>query len=199
MPFLVPITDELHTPKFYVFRAVSPRLGVSFATKTMAQCFLKQNKKVLIFDALLGLKNFPIFNKNSKKIPSVLTGQAPLTDLLIQENGIDIIAGIGNQNLTALPPAQQQYIKMCLLQLAKNYDIVIIDMPFHVSEPIWEDLGENLWVISANRNIIVDTLEASKNQPQPHLVLNHQSKDLPLNQLYVFTKSLCPNCQITLL
>ena len=134
-----------------------------------------------------------------KKISLALQGSAPLTELIVQDNGIDIIAGSANQNLTALAPAQQQYIKMCVVQLAKNYDIVMIDMPFHILSPLWEDLGENLWVISPDKNVIISTLAACKNQQQPHLILNHQSKDFPLNQLYVFTKMLCPTCQITLL
>lgn len=199
MPFLVPTIDELKVPKFYIFRAAAPHLGVSSAIKKMAQSFLRQNKKVLIFDALLGLKNFPISNKKQKRIPFVLNGAAPLSELIMQENGIDIIAGVADYNLTALEPSQQQYIKMCLKQLAKNYDTILIDMPFHTLDSIWEDMGENLWIISANKDVIISTLQACQNQPTPHLILSRQNDDFPLNQLYIFTKILCPNAQITIL
>lgn len=197
MPFLVPTSEPPKEPKFYIFRSAAPRLGVSFMVQKMAQSFLSQNKKVLIFDALLGLKNFPATNKNAKKIPLVLQGIAPLTEIITQDKGLDVITGIANQTLTALDTPQQHYIKMCLRQLSKNYDVVLIDMPFHVTDPIWQDLGENLWVVSPEKRIILNTLSACQTWSQPHLLLNTQNKDFSLNQLYPFIKMLKPDCQIT--
>ena len=74
MPFLTPPIDTLKKTQFYVLRSIAPHLGVSFTLQKMAQTFIKQNKKVLIFDTLLGLKNFPLVNKNQDKISAVLAG-----------------------------------------------------------------------------------------------------------------------------
>ena len=199
MPFLVPTTNETKTPKFYIVRGAAPHLGISFTVKKMAQSFLKQNKKVLVFDALLGLKNFPVNNKNAKKIPQVLQKKLALTEIITKECGFDILAGSADQNLTTLSLSEQQYLKLCLVQLAKNYDVILIDMPFQVLTPIWEDLGENLWIISSDKNVIINTLMAGQKKQPLHLIVNQQKAACPLNQLYIFVKSLCPECQITLL
>lgn len=196
MPFLVPAINKSKSPRFYIVRGIAPHLGVTFIVQKMALSFLKQNKKVLIFDSLLGLKNIPSSNKNSAKISLVLNGKAPLSDLIIHDKGLDVISGRANQNLTAISPLQQQQIKESLKQLAKNYDIVLIDMPFQSLDSTWADLGENLWVVSADKEIICNTLTATKNQP-PQLVLNLRENQANLNQIYAFIKILCPDCQIT--
>lgn len=196
MPFLTPPIDPPKKTQFYVLRSIAPHLGVSFTLQKMAQTFIKQNKKVLIFDALLGLKNFPLVNKNQDKIPTVLAGILPLSELIVKEKGVDVITGCSNQNLTALTTYQQQYLKESLKQLATNYDIVLIDMPCQVSLPTWAELGENMWIVSADKEIICNTLAAS--QPNPHLILNLQKDMDTLNQVYAFIKILSPACQITI-
>ena len=196
MPFLIPEQDEFKTPRFYIFRGIAPQLGVSFIVQKQAELFSKQNKKVLIFDALLGLKNFPYPCKNQKKIPMVFNGFLPLTELITKEKNIDIIAGLSDQNLTSISLLQQQYIKESLMQLAQNYDVVLIDMPFHVINTIWTDMGENIWITSSDQNIIRQTLSANKSS-QPHLILNLRENQSNLNQIYAFIKILCPDCQIT--
>ena len=196
MPFLTPPIDTPKKTQFYVLRSIAPHLGVSFTLQKMAQTFVKQNKKVLIFDTLLGLKNFPLVNKNQDKIPTVLAGILPLSELIVKEKGVDVITGCSNQNLTALTTYQQQYLKESLKQLATNYDIVLIDMPCQVSLPTWAELGENMWIVSADKEIICNTLAAS--QPNPHLILNLQKDMDTLNQVYAFIKILSPACQITI-
>ena len=196
MPFLTPPIDTLKKTQFYVLRSIAPHLGVSFTLQKMAQTFIKQNKKVLIFDTLLGLKNFPLVNKNQDKIPTVLAGILPLSELIVKEKGVDVITGCANQNLTALTTYQQQYLKESLKQLATNYDIVLIDMPCQVTLPTWAELGENMWVVSADKEIICNTLASS--QPNPHLILNLQKDMDTLNQVYAFIKILSPACQITI-
>ncbi len=196
MPFLVPTIENKKKTTFYIVRGIAPHLGVSFVVKEMAKSFFQQNKKVLVFDTLLGLKNIPLSNKNQKKITLVCDGTLPLNELIIHEQGIDYITGVSDQNLTALSALQQQFIKANLKQLANNYDIVLIDLPCQVISPIWADMGENLWIVSTNKEMIYKTL-ATAPQQNPHLIFNKRENTAQLNQIYAFAKILRPSCQIT--
>ena len=158
MPFLTTSSPTFCPTKFYIVHEASPHLGTNILIQKMAAVFFKQKKKVLIFDALLGLKNMPINNKNQSKIPAVFKRQLPISELITHEKGIDIISGVSCQNFTALTSCQQQYIKASLQQLAHNYDIVLINVPFQITDSIWDDMGENLWVISEKKEIIRKTL-----------------------------------------
>ena len=168
MPFLTAANSDWQQTQFYVLHETAPHLGINI-TQKMAQCFIKQKKKVLIFDALLGLKNFPAPNKNPNIISLIFKHHAPLSELIFRDKGIDIIAGISHQNLTALSQTEQQSIKNSLKQLALNYDIVLIEIPLHVVNSIWDDLGENLWIVSQDKNLIRKTLSNCTQEAQPNL------------------------------
>ena len=111
MPFLFSKTDPISSTTFYLIRSAISHVGASTLAQKKAFQLAQQGRKVLLFDALLGLKNIPIPNKNSKKILDFFKGLVPLTELIVHYKGIDVIAGSSSQNLNACSPFQQNKVK----------------------------------------------------------------------------------------
>ena len=197
MPFIVSISEQKHHPLFYIIHEASSYAGTHSISIDLAKQSVQSGKKVLLFDALLGLKNINIQNKNRKKIPAVLHGLLPLTELITQHDNIDVITGHAQTNINALPIINQNRLKNDLLLLAQSYDIILIDASSHLTTALFNDLGENIWVTQPNRTDILRTLQKITLAQTPHLFLNIADSDSEFNQLYLFIKTLCPHCKIS--
>ncbi len=196
MPFIQPL--HLDTPKtaFFLLKGVTSHVGISETAHRLAETFTKRDKKVLIFDALLGLENYPTKSQNSDKIQSVLKGLSPLSDIITTDKKIDIIAGTSTQNLNALPPIAQQKIKSDLMLLSHNYDAVIIDCPATIVQPLFTNMGHTLWVTTADLDTLLKTLRAASQETPPQIVLSNIKNDTERNKAHLFIKDLVPKCQI---
>lgn len=197
MPFIASISEKKHQPLFYVIRGASAHANISSVAINLATQFVQSGKKVLLFDALLGLKNINIPNKNRKKIPAVLQGQLPLTELITPYNNIDVITGCAQTNLNALSLINQNRIKNDLLLLAQCYDVILIDVSPHLITSIFNELGETIWVTQPTRDDILRTLKKIPTTQAPHLFLNIADSASEFNQLYLFIKTLSPHCKIS--
>lgn len=196
MPFISSSTISQHQPVFHVFRAVSAHAGTSSVIKKMAKKLKQQGKRVLIFDAALGLKNFPIANKNQNKIPLVFQGQLPLNDLIVTQEQVDIIAGSAGQNLNALPRVAQNKIKDDLITLSTSYDDILIDWPACVIDSVCDGLGSTIWVSTPDKKILLKTLKTIDPHTNSQLVLTQIKNTQQRNDLHLFIKSLVPECKI---
>ena len=197
MPFIQAPKIKQQKTLFYTLTAATAHVGVSFATQKWAEKFTQQNKRVLIFDALLGLQNFPQNNPNQEQIPDVLQGLAPLTNLIISsKQGWDVITGLANQNLQAQSIATQERIKNDLYQLATTYDIVLIDCPAAVTASIFQNLGTHIWVSTPQQQILLKTLRLMALETAPLLILNQVQNETEYGDLCLFVKNLLPKCQI---
>lgn len=196
MPFIQP--HHLDTPKtaFFLLKGVTSHVGISDTAHRLAETFTKRDKKVLIFDALLGLENYPTKSQNSDKIQSVLKGLSPLSDIITTDKKIDIIAGTSTQNLNALPPITQQKIKSDLMLLSHNYDAVIIDCPATIVQPLFTNMEHTLWVTTTDLDTLLKTLRTASQETNPQIVLNNIKNDMERNKAHLFIKDLLPECQI---
>ena len=196
MPFIHPLSVYTPSTTFILLKGVTQHLGVSSIARHLAETYTQQNHKVLIFDALLGLKNYPIKNSNTSKITAVLNGLAPLSDLIVHDKGIDVIAGSSQQNLNAIDPTGQQKIKSDLMKLALNYQVVIIDHPASIIHSLFEEFDNVIYVSTPDPKTLLKTLQMAAKEKAPKLILNNIENDEDRNQAHLFVKNVLPKCQI---
>ena len=196
MPFIQPLHLDTPETSFFMVKGAVQHVGVSRTVACLADTLAKRNKKVLIFDALLGLKNYPVKHAKSDKINAVLQGLIPLTDIISTDKGIDIIAGSSNQNLSAVSPIAQQKIKSDLMKLAQNYQAVIIDCPAAIVHPLFTDIENTLWVTTSDVDTILKTLHQASQEKMPQIVLTGIKNDTERNKAHLFIKNLVSQCQI---
>ncbi len=108
-------------------------VGKTWFSITLSHALAKAGKKVLLFDGDLGLANIDVQLGLMPKrdLNDVIRGRLGL-DKVIQpypEGGFDIIAGrSGQAALSALPSQRLSLLRDQLLDVAHNYDVVILDL-----------------------------------------------------------------------
>lgn len=108
-------------------------VGKTWFSITFAQALAESGKKVLLFDADLGLANVDIQLGLMPEwdLSSFLSGQCTLDQAITHypEGGFDIIAGrSGCGSLSTLTPDKLTFLEDSLKKLAKRYDILIMDL-----------------------------------------------------------------------
>jgi len=107
-------------------------VGKTWLSVTLAHTFARQGQRVLLFDGDIGLANVDIQLglMPDRDLGSVIAGRFSLADAVMpSEAGFDIIAGkSGSASLATLDQAAMTALRDELMQLAKSYDRVIIDL-----------------------------------------------------------------------
>lgn len=107
-------------------------VGKTWLSVTLAHTFARQGQRVLLFDGDIGLANVDIQLglMPDRDLGSVIAGRFSLADAVMpSEAGFDIIAGkSGSASLATLDQAAMTGLRDELMQLAKGYDRVIIDL-----------------------------------------------------------------------
>jgi flagellar biosynthesis protein FlhG len=107
-------------------------VGKTWLSVTLAHSFARQGQRVLLFDGDIGLANVDIQLglMPDRDLGSVIAGRFSLADAVMpSEAGFDIIAGkSGSASLATLDQAAMTSLRDELMQLAKSYDRVIIDL-----------------------------------------------------------------------
>jgi flagellar biosynthesis protein FlhG len=108
-------------------------VGKTWLAITLAQQAAREGKRVLLFDGDLGLANVDIQLglMPAHDLGSVITQGLTLEDVILPcpDGGFDVIAGrSGSGNLSALPPATLEAVLAGLRRLARNYDLVLLDL-----------------------------------------------------------------------
>lgn len=116
-------------------------VGKTFFSSTLAHALSQQGKKVLLFDGDLGLANVDIQLGVMVKrdLKDVIDGTLSLARVVqrFEEGGFDVIAGrSGQASLSSLPLPRLNDIMKQLRALAKNYDVVIIDLGAGVDKTV---------------------------------------------------------------
>lgn len=108
-------------------------VGKTWFSITLSQCLARAGKRSLLFDGDLGLANVDIQLGFTPKndLGAVIGGEVPLAMAAerFPDGGFDIIAGrSGSGTLAQLPSQQLSGLRNDLLELARSYDTVVMDM-----------------------------------------------------------------------
>jgi flagellar biosynthesis protein FlhG len=106
-------------------------VGKTTVSANLAAAYAKQGKKVLVFDADLGLANLDIAVglRPEKNLSHAVRGECPLNEAVAEtEHGFDIVAGgSGVEELVQLKEAELDGLLKQVAEVAEGYDIVIYD------------------------------------------------------------------------
>ncbi len=132
-------------------------VGKTFFSISLTQALAKSGKKVLLFDGDLGLANVDVQLGLMPKrdLNDVIRGRLSLDKVVQNYNGeFDIIAGrSGQASLSALPSQRLMMLRDQLLDLAEQYDAVVIDLGAGVDRTV------RLFSALATRTLLVTTDE----------------------------------------
>jgi len=108
-------------------------VGKTWFSITLAHSLAKEGKRVLLFDGDLGLANIDVQLGLMPKrdLNDVIRGRLALDKVVqrYEEGGFDIVAGrSGQASLAALPSQRLTMLRDQLLEVAHDYDVVIIDL-----------------------------------------------------------------------
>lgn len=108
-------------------------VGKTWFSITLAHSLAQEGKRVLLFDGDLGLANIDVQLGLMPKrdLNDVIRGRLALDKVIehYEEGDFDIIAGrSGQASLAALPSQRLVLLRDQLLEVANEYDIVIIDL-----------------------------------------------------------------------
>lgn len=133
-------------------------VGKTWFSITLSHALAKAGKKVLLFDGDLGLANIDVQLGLMPKrdLNDVIRGRLGL-DKVIQsfpDGGFDIIAGrSGQASLSALPSQRLTMLRDQVLDVANQYDVVILDLGAGVDRTV------RMLSASAVRTLLVTTDE----------------------------------------
>ena len=133
-------------------------VGKTFFSISLSHALARTGKKVLLFDGDLGLANVDVqLGLMAKRdLNDVIRGRLAL-DKVIQTydaGGFDIIAGrSGQASLSALPSQRLASLRDQLLEVAEDYDIVLIDLGAGVDRTV------RMMSASATKTLLVTTDE----------------------------------------
>ncbi len=108
-------------------------VGKTWFSITLSHVLAQSNKKVLLFDADLGLANVDIQLglMPERDLGGVISGRIPLSEAAIsfEEGKFDILAGrSGSGNLATLPDNRLAALGDDLVCLSTSYDFVVMDL-----------------------------------------------------------------------
>lgn len=108
-------------------------VGKTFLSSTLAHALARQGKKVLLFDADLGLANIDIQLGLTprKDLGQVFKKSISLQEAVfhVEETGFDVLAGrSGSGRLSSLPLAEIINIWGSLCAMASDYDFILLDL-----------------------------------------------------------------------
>ena len=133
-------------------------VGKTWFSVTLTHALAKQGKKVLLFDGDLGLANVDVQLGLMPKrdLNDVIRGRLSLDKVIqhYEEGGFDIIAGrSGQASLSALPSQRLALLRDQIIDIANDYDVVVIDLGAGVDRTV------RMMSASAVRTLLVSTDE----------------------------------------
>lgn len=166
-------------------------VGKTFFAITLSQAFAMGGGKSLLFDGDLGLANVDVQLglMPSRDLGSVISGRMTLGQArtTYAAGGFDVIAGrSGGGSLAALPPSRLAVLGSDLVELAKSYDHVIMDLGAGVDRMVRQlasHAGKRLVVVTAEPTSMTDAYAFIKmtlaDEPNPDLyVVVNQAKSV---------------------
>lgn len=108
-------------------------VGKTWLAVTLAHLVARSGRSVLLFDGDIGLANVDVQLGLTppRDLSSVIQGRHTLKEVVTRHEagGFDIIAGrAGSASLASLPPGRVEELGNDLMQLAREYDTVLLDL-----------------------------------------------------------------------
>jgi len=121
-------------------------VGKTWFSVTLCHALAKAGKKTLLFDGDLGLANVDIQLglTPDKDLAAVVEGESSLSNAITryEEGKFDILAGrSGSGNLATLSTQKLNELRNDLIEVAKSYDRVVIDLGAGVERPVRQMAG----------------------------------------------------------
>ncbi len=133
-------------------------VGKTWFSITLSHALAQSGKKVLLFDGDLGLANVDVQLGLMPKrdLNDVIRGRLGLDKVIqrYEEGGFDIVAGrSGQASLSALPSQRLVLLRDQLLEVANNYDVVVLDLGAGVDRTV------RMFSATATKTLLVTTDE----------------------------------------
>ena len=131
-PFIVqnPDTDTPAKPQFVTITATLPHDNIITALTNYARTLTQTGKRVLIFDASLGLGELQSCLPTSQNADPVLLNNQAFSNILVPTKHFDLITGVSKStNLGTYNVYQLQQVLTDLQLLGKNYQTIIVYAP----------------------------------------------------------------------
>ncbi|MFA5040230.1 MAG: MinD/ParA family protein [Bdellovibrionales bacterium] len=136
----------LRCPNMIAVASGKGGVGKTWFSITLCHALAKAGKKTLLFDGDFGLANVDIQLglTPEKDLGSVVEGSLPMKAAITryEEGGFDILVGrSGSGNLAALPLQKLSQLRNDLIALAKNYDVVVVDLGAGIERSVRQMAG----------------------------------------------------------
>jgi len=136
----------LHCKNMIAIASGKGGVGKTWFAITLSHALAKRKKKVLLFDGDLGLANVDIQLglTPDKDLGAVVEGGSTLASAVFKykEGGFDILAGRSGSGSLAMLPSQKLFdLRNNLIDLARNYDYVLVDLGAGVDRPVRQMAG----------------------------------------------------------
>ena len=136
----------LHCKNMIAIASGKGGVGKTWFAITLCHALAKKKKKVLLFDGDLGLANVDIQLglTPDKDLGAVVEGGSTLANAVVKykEGGFDILAGRSGSGSLAMLPSQKLFdLRNNLIDLARNYDYVLVDLGAGVDRPVRQMAG----------------------------------------------------------
>jgi len=151
IPFTPPQTSFapqalLRCPNMYAIASGKGGVGKTWFSITLCHTLAKAGKRVLLFDGDLGLANVDIQLglTPERDIAHVTEGQMSLADAIThyEDGNFDILAGrSGSGNLATMATQKLTDLRTSLIDLAKDYDYVFVDLGAGVDRAVRQMAG----------------------------------------------------------
>lgn len=160
-------------------------VGKTWLSITLAMHVARSGRRVLLFDGDIGLANIDVQLGLTPKqdLATVFASKAQLHDVIIPYEGeqLDIIAGrSGSGGFGTLPPERLQAVKRELLELAGQYDLVIIDLGAGVEHHV-----RSLAAIASRCLVVLTDEPTSMTDAYAFIKLSSQKEPKPEIQIVV--------------
>ncbi|NTS76379.1 MinD/ParA family protein [Catenovulum sp. SM1970] len=134
------VTNTNHKVKVIAVTGGKGGVGKSNVSLNMAVALGQQGKRVLVFDADLGLANVDVMLglRVEKNLSHLLAGECELEDILVEgPHGIRIVpATSGTRNMVELTPNEHAGLIRAFSELDSDYDVLIVDTAAGISDMV---------------------------------------------------------------
>jgi flagellar biosynthesis protein FlhG len=138
--------NSLHCRNMLAVASGKGGVGKTWFSVTLCHALAKMKKKALLFDGDLGLANVDIQLglTPDKDLGAVVEGASSLESAIthFDDGNFDVLAGrSGSGNLATLASQKLLELRNDLIAVAKNYDVVIVDLGAGVERPVRQMAG----------------------------------------------------------